>query len=262
MIDTNIYLVLGMHRSGTSLVSGLLHQSGIIMGTPDNFLPKPNKENPKGFFENFDFRQINDRFLESAGYIVKDWNREFDPRSINLLKRIKIQRQMQKILLEYAQKYYKWGWKDPRQMLTCSQWYKALKATKLDRKLKVIFVYRNPLSVAVSMQKRGNIEELERGLDIWYLYNQTAFSFLEKEQLPCLTFSFENLTQNTATVMSELSKFVEVAIKPEIYQQFIEPKLVRSQTKNPELNKLLDNKIEVKNLLSELAVWELPSPSG
>lgn len=256
MIDTNIYLVLGMHRSGTSLVSGLLHQSGIIMGTPDNFLPKPNKENPKGFFENFDFRQINDRFLESSGYVVKDWGREFKPQQINLLQRIKMQRQMQKILQEYARQYNKWGWKDPRQMLTCSQWYKAFKATRLNNKLKIIFVYRNPLSVAVSMQKRGNIEDLAHGLDVWYLYNQTAFDFLKKEQLPCLLFSFENLTQNTATVMSELSKFVEVAIKPEIYNQFIEQKLVRSQIKNPELDELLEKKIKVKNLLSELAVWE------
>lgn len=256
MIDTNIYLVLGMHRSGTSLVSGLLHQSGIIMGRPDNFLPKPNKENPKGFFENFDFRQINDRFLKSTGYVVKDWSCEFKPQQIGLIKRIKIQRQMQKILLEYAQQYHKWGWKDPRQMLTCPQWYKAFKATKLHNKLKIIFVYRNPLSVAVSMQKRGNIEELERGLDLWYLYNQTAFDFLQKQQLPCLVFSFESLTQNTDTVMSELSKFVEVAIEPEIYQQFIEQKLVRSQMKNQELDKLLERKTEVKTLLSELVDWE------
>lgn len=256
MIDTDIYLVLGMHRSGTSLVSGLLHQSGIIMGTPDNFIPKPNKENPKGFYENFDFRHINDRLLESLGYVVKEWNTEFKPQSINLLQKIKMQRKMQKILQEYAIKYHKWGWKDPRQMLTCSQWFKAFKATKLDKKLKIIFVYRNPLNVAISMQTRGNVKDIAHGLDVWYLYNQTAVNFLKKEQLPCLVFSFENLTQNTAVIMSELSRFVEVELKPEVYHQFIEQKLVRSQVKNSELNELLEKKIKVKTLLSELVDWE------
>lgn len=256
MIDTNVYLVLGMHRSGTSLVSGLLHQSGIIMGTPDNFIPKPNQENPKGFFENFDFRQINDRLLESSGYIVKEWSRELKPQRINLLQKIKMQRKMQRILQEYARQYNKWGWKDPRQMLTCSQWFKAFKATKLDKKLKIILVYRNPLNVALSMQTRGNVENIAHGLDVWYLYNQTAVDFLKKEQLPCLTFSFESLTQNTNVIMSNLAKFIEVDLKPEVYHQFIEQKLVRSQSKNSELNELIDNNVKVKTLFSELAIWQ------
>lgn len=256
MNNTNIYLVLGMHRSGTSLVSGLLHQSGIIMGTSENFLPKPNKENPKGFFENFDFRHINDRLLACSGYTVKDWKINFNSHKISFLQTIKMQREMRKILQQYAQKYHNWGWKDPRQMLTCQQWFKAFEATKLDRKLKIIFVYRHPLNVALSMQKRGNIEDMTHGLELWYLYNQTAINFLKNKQLPCLVFSFENLMQHTSSVVSNLAKFAEVTIEPNIYNQFVDRTLVRSKIDKSKLNYSNQTYSKVNALFSQLTMLE------
>ena len=58
-----ITIVLGMHRSGTSVVAGILHFNKIIMGTYDTFWPRPLPQNPKGFYENYDFRKINDTIL-------------------------------------------------------------------------------------------------------------------------------------------------------------------------------------------------------
>ena len=259
MFDTNIYLVLGMHRSGTSLVSGLLHQSGIVMGSSKNFIPKPNKENPKGFFENFDFRQLNDRLLVESGYLVKDWKSEFKPIKGSFLQRVKMQRSMKKLLKEYSAKHTYWGWKDPRQMLTCDRWYRAFKAAKLDKRLKLILVYRNPLNVALSMQTRGNVKDISHGLDIWYLYNQTLLNFLQKERLSCFTFSFENLTQETPMVMSNLSKFTKIEIIPEIYHQFVEQRFVRSQGTSLDFNKSIQNRQDIKNLLSQLVSLESQS---
>jgi hypothetical protein len=51
-----------MHRSGTSAVAGILHLNGIAMGSEKTFKPKPLPQNPKGFYENYDFRKINDKF--------------------------------------------------------------------------------------------------------------------------------------------------------------------------------------------------------
>ena len=50
-----ITIILGMHRSGTSTVAGVLHLNKIIMGTYQNFWPRPLTQNPKGFYENYDF---------------------------------------------------------------------------------------------------------------------------------------------------------------------------------------------------------------
>ena len=47
-----IVIVLGMHRSGTSTLSGVLHMNKVTMGTYQNFWPRPLNQNPKGFYEN------------------------------------------------------------------------------------------------------------------------------------------------------------------------------------------------------------------
>ena len=62
-----------MHRSGTSTVAGVLHLNKIIMGTYQNFWPRPLTQNPKGFYENYDFRKINDELLNKEGYDVKTY---------------------------------------------------------------------------------------------------------------------------------------------------------------------------------------------
>ena len=68
-----IIMVLGMHRSGTSTISGVLHMNGVVMGTYQNFWPRPLNQNPKGFYENYDFRKINDHLLSKSGYHVESF---------------------------------------------------------------------------------------------------------------------------------------------------------------------------------------------
>ena len=69
-----IIMILGMHRSGTSTISGVLHMNKIIMGTYQNFWPRPLSQNPKGFYENYDFRKINDQLLKRSGYDKFDFS--------------------------------------------------------------------------------------------------------------------------------------------------------------------------------------------
>ena len=63
-------VVLGMHRSGTSLLCGLLELAGIYFGNEDDFI-LTNEENPKGFRERKDIRRLNDQLLYSLGC---DWS--------------------------------------------------------------------------------------------------------------------------------------------------------------------------------------------
>jgi hypothetical protein len=57
-------LILGSGRSGTSLLGGILHQSGYYMGER---LYQPNESNPKGFFENKEINGINEAILSPYG---------------------------------------------------------------------------------------------------------------------------------------------------------------------------------------------------
>ena len=49
-------------------------------------------QNPKGFYENFDFRRINDQILNLSGYDVKSYNTEVPSLQTNarLLSKIRI----------------------------------------------------------------------------------------------------------------------------------------------------------------------------
>ncbi len=248
-----IYWVLGMHRSGTSLVSGLLHQSGIAMGTDKSFKPRPNQENPKGFFENYDFRRLNDQILESAGYTVKDWNPKLKPLKISWWQRMR----MKELVHANDREYHSWGWKDPRQMLTCSQWFEVMTNANADSRLKIIFVYRNPLNVSISMLKRKNIGTISHGLALWFLYNKKSLNFIEETKIPCFTFSFERLITEPSYLLPSLSQFTGIQIKPEIYDEFFSPTLVRSdfqKSKEIKVNRIEDNKIA--ELFEQLVSWE------
>jgi len=61
-------LVMGFGRSGTSLMSGILHDAGYFMG---NDLYSPRHSNPKGFFENALINGINERILEEYDYCLR-----------------------------------------------------------------------------------------------------------------------------------------------------------------------------------------------
>jgi len=53
-------IVIGTGRSGTSIVAGVLHHIGVNMG---NNIVKPNIDNPRGYFEDVEFIDINSRFV-------------------------------------------------------------------------------------------------------------------------------------------------------------------------------------------------------
>jgi len=57
-------VVLGMHRSGTSMVTGLLQEMGLHLGEPDDLLRAKEGENDKGFFERHQVVVQNDDIME------------------------------------------------------------------------------------------------------------------------------------------------------------------------------------------------------
>lgn len=57
-------VVLGMHRSGTSMVTGLLQEMGFHLGEPDDILGAREGENDKGFFERLQVVVQNDKLMK------------------------------------------------------------------------------------------------------------------------------------------------------------------------------------------------------
>ena len=58
----DIVCILGMHRSGTSLLARMLNLMGVSLG-PEQFLMQPTIDNPKGYWEHDEIVGLNNEIL-------------------------------------------------------------------------------------------------------------------------------------------------------------------------------------------------------
>ncbi|MGH2482289.1 MAG: sulfotransferase family protein, partial [Ktedonobacteraceae bacterium] len=63
-LNNTAIIVLGMHRSGTSAVAGMLNALGMYLGSD---LMAPAADNPKGFYEHNGITNLHDELLSSLG---------------------------------------------------------------------------------------------------------------------------------------------------------------------------------------------------
>lgn len=225
-----IVVVVGMHRSGTSAVAGLLHLNQILMGEDRDFRPKPRPENPKGYYENYPLRRINDALLEAHGYRVK----ELDPLVPTIHPGFYLRWRMRRMIKRYDRKYRIWGWKDPRTCLTLDCWAQQLQAMGLLDHSKVVFVVRNPRSVARSMSKRKWTQRSEiELLELWRIYNEKALMDIDRFKIQTCYLAYERIQADPLGAMARLSRFLKHEFNDEITHEFISPNLDRSSKQIP-----------------------------
>jgi hypothetical protein len=163
--------IVGMHRSGTSMVAKLLNQAGLYLG-PDEALMPPASENPEGFFEHLDFVSLNDEVLNEAGAgwdcpppVSTDWSApDFDRH-----------RERARELAMPLAAHRVWGWKDPRTSLTLPFWESALGPVR------VVLVVRNPLEVVTSLHRRNGFS-IALSLTLWQIYAERVLAATSPEQ--------------------------------------------------------------------------------
>lgn len=155
--------IMGMHRSGTSLVTGLLHKCGLYLG--DNLLMGA-KDNPKGHFEDRKFININNQLILSNG---GHWRRPPD-RIIPQEKHIR----QAKALLESFPGDKICGFKDPRICLTFPFWHHITSPEPIE----VVFVHRPGSEIAQSLKKRNGMP-LNMGLNLYKTYIERASAALQ-----------------------------------------------------------------------------------
>lgn len=210
-----IILILGMHRSGTSAIAGMLHHGGVYLG--DVFMP-PLPENPKGFFEDLRFQGINKQILSSIG---KDWDRA---PAIHELRQVPrpVMLSIRAMVQEYAKRNPVWAWKDPRLCLTFPLWAAAMPLNDV----KLIYAIRHPVSVARSLNVRNN-KSLEEGFDLWNIYNLKILEILNHYRLPCAFVRYESLIEHPPRVQARLEQYLGIALNDA--WRFVDKSLNRSE---------------------------------
>ena len=167
--DNQTVAVLGMHRSGTSSLAGCLEDAGLFLGE----VAAANRNNPKGNREN---RKIVSLHKDLLKYNGGSW--DDPPEKVSWSK--KHQKARDKIIRGFA-KHQVWGFKDPRALLALDGWLEALP------KLKCVGIFRHPLLVAQSLQRRNDFS-LEKGLNLWLAYNQRLLRHHDRLDFPILSF--------------------------------------------------------------------------
>jgi hypothetical protein len=164
-------IVLGMHRSGTSVLGGLLTQLGLKTGGP---LIPPAKDNEKGFFERIDVVLQNDVFLTDQKMYYGLNTYRYDPE-----RGLRLAQNAMKDGEEFSEgrraldflnspNSIPYMLKDPRLCITLRTWLPLLKGVPA-----VIFAFRHPMDVALSLNKREKFL-INLGLRLWYVYNRKA----------------------------------------------------------------------------------------
>lgn len=166
--------ITGMHRSGTSMITRGLHESGLhlIGGDADQLLAAAD-DNPEGFWENKAIVACNDDLLEAAGGA---WDNPpaVLPHAVDDPRFAEIVEPATAALAGLAEND-RWGFKDPRLCLTAPFWI------DLQPDLRFVLCVRNPLEVALSL-KRRNQNSYSLGLSLWERYYRAALDAIPEER--------------------------------------------------------------------------------
>jgi hypothetical protein len=190
-------VVLGMHRSGTSLVTRILNLLGVELG-PEARLMHPGPDNPVGFWEHGEFVALNKKILSQLG---GNWHEppvfepgwEVSPGLSDLRGAA-----LELIDREFGSAEI-WGWKDPRTSLTVSFWQRLVPG------MSYVICLRNPLDVAQSLSRRDGFSAAKAGR-LWVTYVEASLRGTADRD-PLIMF-YEDVMADWPRELARLSAFI------------------------------------------------------
>ncbi len=234
----------------------------------------PKFDNERGFYERNDVVLQNDEFLEAqrAGWSSNNLV-GFDPEKLPKQKsqgKIKFKEGRKALKFFNKLKILPYLQKDPRMCITLPTWLNLL-----DDKPAIVFTYRHPLEVALSLksreeemtkiklEKEGNrtmtangvnpdeIMTMEKGLMLWIIYNARA---LQHSRGLCRVFTsneavYDDPAKEVQRIKDELTTKCNVIPPPinqipiEVVNTFVDPKL-QHNNKGKETRKGKETKLK------------------
>ena len=233
-------IILGMHRSGTSMITKMLSQLGLFIG-------HDLEDNSESMF----FHNLNDWLLHQSGAA---WD---NPEPIQwFFQNDKLVRLAEEYIQDRIRgfpivKYtgwrrfimnqsplsgmdQPWGWKDPRTTFTLPFWLNLFPDSR------VVYIYRNGISVAASLRarerkllemaeaehanrkalglynivrKKGGFVwsnrclSLEGGFSLWEEYISIAMKMIDEVAPYSMSLKYENILEHPAKNLFELANF-------------------------------------------------------
>jgi GT2 family glycosyltransferase len=154
------FVVLGMHRSGTSALTGMLHHLGVALG---GRLMAGTPDNPRGYWEHSDIVAVHERLMTALGWgwdDIRSLPAGFERQEPAMAAR----RELAAILCRDFAGAPLWGVKDPRLCRLMPLWTELFAAERVEPRY--LLAVRHPLDVAESLAVRDGMS-VAWGMLLW-----------------------------------------------------------------------------------------------
>lgn len=229
--------VLGMHRSGTSVVARAMNLLGVYLGTDEDLFP-PALANRKGFWERKDIAILQNKIFSllhanwhTCLHIDPEWPRGDGIRPLR--------DELISLIERNFSGYSVWGWKDPRTCIFLQLWVAVL--NEMGVELSCVYVYRNPLDVAKSLYKRDGFS-YDKSFGLWFYYNMTAL--MVSGSLNRYVISYDRFVENWEPELRKCTSHLGMTWPEDDsnliaeMSQFVRPDLRHSISREKELDGL------------------------
>jgi hypothetical protein len=198
--------IVGMHRSGTSLVTQSMHELGVYLGDESDLLPPSSDDNCDGYWENRRFLEINEAILRTFGGTWKA-PPEFPSDWLDRKEVMNLHREAEKLISEFQGKA-PWVWKDPRTTLTIPFWLRLMPD------LRLVVCLRHPLEVAQSLSARTQeyVSQVETVV-LWERYYRSVIPLLDTGS--ALVTHYSSHFYDARSELSRIAEFIGISIDPD-----------------------------------------------
>jgi GT2 family glycosyltransferase/glycosyltransferase involved in cell wall biosynthesis len=215
VIDTKkLIVVIGMHRTGTSLITRGLQVMGVNLG--NNLLPAMADVNAKGFWEDADINALN---IEMLHAINSEWDC-LTPITATNIQQLEHQgyflRAVELLRNKVAQVSI-FGLKDPRIAKLLPFWGMVFDHCNYD--VSYLLTIRHPLSVVKSLQKRDNLSA-EKSYLLWFTHVITALTFSIGKNVSLVDYDF--FMQHPSDELERLAKDFKLSVINQELQVFLD----------------------------------------
>ena len=210
-INNQIVIVLGSHRSGTSVTTRLVSYLGFNLG--ENLM-EPNNDNPKGYFEDIDIYNFNEKILK---LIKRSWydSDHIDSKLLINLTKKNIFNEAVTLIKKKINHQKPIIIKDPRITILLPFWAKVFK--KLNLNIKYVCSIRNPLDISLSLKIRDGFG-INNSLNIWYRY--TSQLLLDLKFKDAVFINFDNFNKNLDKEIKKLEIFFNKKFTKDSLEKF------------------------------------------
>ncbi|OFC70430.1 sulfotransferase family protein [Alteromonas confluentis] len=237
-------IVIGMHRSGTSAISGLLAELGVFMGS-SLFAPQKGV-NEKGFYENSLVVEMNERLFDEKCWSWDDpLAHAFADNNDSAIQKA-LPHAADMLKTDYGNKPL-WGMKDPRTTLLMPFWKQVF--NKLNVKTTYVLMVRPPVEVCGSLTKRNGFS-LDKSLMLWLNHTFTGY-FCCDEQERCIV-TYPDLLEQPKAMARRIAECAALDIDIDSMDlNFVDKSMQNQKQKTMPAGELSDIAVDLYTALSQ-----------